>query len=837
MPARAIATLAGKQSRSNYLMATFHPWQQYADGRPHSIPCPSPTHGGDRSGDNCSVHMVTEGEWALFCYSHQCSYASIAEGLGLPRRPKGAPWEPSMVTRYDHPEGDQRVSERYDYPISFPGYADKPCPWKERGKEPCGETYTTKHKHFRQPKSSRGTYLKLWGENGPSYNVIIVVEGEKTARSLMQASIAARAYTPASWRGGAPAVKGINFSPVRGRDVILWPDNNDQGQAAMATAAERCQAAGASSIKVVNLDGLGLPEGGDAADLSAGRCIEAVEAATDYAPPSVMRPNGISPPSRDGWHALGLWYADRFLRDSYRYANIYDQLGWWWYDGRRWVPLQSDDPRLLDSIGRRRLDLVDELNRHGKDGLAELISSDERWQRIKGKTTDFWTGMRDILAGPVPDPKLYHVGTPSGVVDLRTGELYPHHPDYNIRAVTTGKYRPDESEALREAIRQRFDKVLDPETQLAYVQLVGLALTKRAQSYRPVVMIIGPSGSGKGDAANIALRSMGDLGMQVSREWLAMRIRNEIDAATTEILERQSAMVKVDELETETSVATHRLLELTGNTPLSSRRAYGSLVKGTIRAQVWTTAVSPPNMSATSGLRRRLAVLRTQRELRPDEIDEDGAENQDLLDAVLTLGAMEAIAFYKPGYRAPEGRTSDKEEALADMDEVAHWLESRDDLHQVLTTDALKRANEELEGTHTQTFFSTKITQSKRWKKGQLHKRPVVLRRHDAGALLFDQSPQLQNEIESPDKGGVGGSQWHTSGEATDGKVVGMYTTDSPLLPPMGSIDLDGNPGCGACIIPLDAVADGLVCIQCGAWWEGAAGAKPGASPTLEGQA
>jgi putative DNA primase/helicase len=60
---------------------------------------------------------------------------------------------------------------------------------------------------------------------------IVVVEGEKTkdagAKLLVNAVVV-------SWIGGARAIKETDWSPICGRKIILWPDNDKPGEEAMA---------------------------------------------------------------------------------------------------------------------------------------------------------------------------------------------------------------------------------------------------------------------------------------------------------------------------------------------------------------------------------------------------------------------------------------------------------------------------------------------------------------------------------------------------------------------------------------------------------------------------
>jgi hypothetical protein len=87
---------------------------------------------------------------------------------------------------------------------------------------------------------------------------VILCEGEKSAD-------AARMMFPdhacISWCGGAQRADHADLAPLRGRDVIIWPDNDPEGAAAAATIHAKLPLA-----RVVRVDDLG--ESDDAADVA-----------------------------------------------------------------------------------------------------------------------------------------------------------------------------------------------------------------------------------------------------------------------------------------------------------------------------------------------------------------------------------------------------------------------------------------------------------------------------------------------------------------------------------------------------------------------------------------
>ena len=91
---------------------------------------------------------------------------------------------------------------------------------------------------------------------------VIVAEGEKTADAAGQLFPSHIAITS---MGGAKSPHLSDWSPLRGRDVVIWPDNDADGQRYAREVAALVLKAGASSALIVQLPA-GLPAGWDLAD-------------------------------------------------------------------------------------------------------------------------------------------------------------------------------------------------------------------------------------------------------------------------------------------------------------------------------------------------------------------------------------------------------------------------------------------------------------------------------------------------------------------------------------------------------------------------------------------
>lgn len=136
--------------------------------------------------------------------------------------------------------GDQFIVTRYDF-VDGEGHPQKV---------------------FAQWTWRRGKWAKQgYGPNRPLYCVhelakhatakVLVVEGEKC---VDVAAPHLKSLVVTTWAGGSQAWRQTDWSPLKGRDVILWPDADDTGRQACADLA-KFLINDAKSIKIVNPNG------------------------------------------------------------------------------------------------------------------------------------------------------------------------------------------------------------------------------------------------------------------------------------------------------------------------------------------------------------------------------------------------------------------------------------------------------------------------------------------------------------------------------------------------------------------------------------------------------
>lgn len=205
--------------------------------------------------------------------------------------PKDAPKPPATHSRHGKP------SMRYTY-LSAAGevnfYHDRFEPKAEgERKQFAPLTYwvngsTNKCEwRYKAPPNMRPLY-GLPGLQAATRPDVWIAEGEKATNALAALLPGAAVV---SWQGGAQAVSKADFSPLAGRDVVIWPDHDEAGKQAAEAVRRALMAVGAKSVRVLDLvqlsdylagQGYKLQTGDDAHDLKAsGFSVDDMQALTD----------------------------------------------------------------------------------------------------------------------------------------------------------------------------------------------------------------------------------------------------------------------------------------------------------------------------------------------------------------------------------------------------------------------------------------------------------------------------------------------------------------------------------------------------------------------------
>lgn len=85
------------------------------------------------------------------------------------------------------------------------------------------------------------------------HSKVLIVEGEKTADKALN-KFPEEDLICMTWSGGAGAAKKADWSPLTGRNVIVWPDNDKPGFQAGEDVCKELRKVGVRSLKLVSLE-------------------------------------------------------------------------------------------------------------------------------------------------------------------------------------------------------------------------------------------------------------------------------------------------------------------------------------------------------------------------------------------------------------------------------------------------------------------------------------------------------------------------------------------------------------------------------------------------------
>ena len=80
---------------------------------------------------------------------------------------------------------------------------------------------------------------------------VVLCEGEKAADAAAQLL---PNHVATCWPNGSNSWHKADLTPLKGRDVLLWPDNDDSGKGCMDTVAEKLREIGAVSVRFIELE-------------------------------------------------------------------------------------------------------------------------------------------------------------------------------------------------------------------------------------------------------------------------------------------------------------------------------------------------------------------------------------------------------------------------------------------------------------------------------------------------------------------------------------------------------------------------------------------------------
>lgn len=225
-----------------------------------------------------SVYADESGVWRFACHTSTCGFAG--DVFDVKARSSGRKVEDVLIelTRANEPKAAPKIYATITAMVSALSastryvYAHPDTKAAEMVVLRC-ETSDGGKTFLQASPCAGGFWLKAPKKPWPIYNrarvrsadMVIVVEGEKCVHALHGVGFVATT-SPA---GSANADKA-DWTPLAGKTVILWPDNDDAGRKYMANVAEILQKLDPMPlVKIIDIADMSLPPKGDVVEFLA----------------------------------------------------------------------------------------------------------------------------------------------------------------------------------------------------------------------------------------------------------------------------------------------------------------------------------------------------------------------------------------------------------------------------------------------------------------------------------------------------------------------------------------------------------------------------------------
>jgi putative DNA primase/helicase len=306
------------------------------------------------------------------------------------------------------------------------------------------------------------------------------------------------------------------------------------------------------------------------------------------------RETGVDP-FTDQW--LGLGFVSRHV-DEVRYTAAWSRYNFW--DGNLW---RSDDTLKVFSMAQLLCREVAAGVKKGKDTANlrnYLLSGTARARMLEMAREN-----PEMAARPGDwdrDPWL--LGTPSGTVDLRTGELRPSDPRDMI-SLSTAVAPGGDCTLWKETLKGIF---LDDEAVISFVKrLAGYSLTGLTVE-EILVFLHGGGGNGKGTVVETILYVIGDYGCTVPMTTLIQRRHQEHPTEIAKLHRKRLAVAS--ETEEGARWNTARIKLLTGSDRLTGRFMRNDYFDFDPTFQLFVSANEQPSFGKVDdAIRRRLVMI------------------------------------------------------------------------------------------------------------------------------------------------------------------------------------------------------------------------------------
>jgi P4 family phage/plasmid primase-like protien len=433
-----------------------------------------------------------------------------------------------------------------------------------------------------------------------------ITEGVKKADALTSRGACVVALSGVfNWRSPLGTLGDWEDVTLRGRQVIVCFDadarHNPNVMRAMQRLGKWLKSKQAKTVLylIVPGDVNGKPVKGADDFFAAGGTLDQLRAAATTTAPRIDQTDDAFTDAR-----LAETIADDVLDGQFCWAS---GLGWMQWDGRRWS--ECTDIAVTEAVRQHCLARFEEAARALREDSSENAKA-----AVTGWRSMLGAGRERAVVGLVKGivernardfdrhPDL--LNTPSGVVELETGDLLPHDPSLFLTKITGAAYAPG-------ATHPDWSKALEalPEAERAYMQArYGQAITGYMTPDDVTPVCQGGGENGKSTLNETIGQAIGGYYLLVSDRVLMANP----DAHPTELMDFQGARLAVlEETPEARRLDPQRLKRVIGTPRITARRIRQDSVTFEATHSLFISTNHRPNVEESDhGTWRRLTLVR-----------------------------------------------------------------------------------------------------------------------------------------------------------------------------------------------------------------------------------
>lgn len=390
-------------------------------------------------------------------------------------------------------------------------------------------------------------------------NPIFIVEGEKDADRLWQIGLPATTCAL-----GADKWLPEYSDFLNDREVVILPDNDEQGKRHADKIAKSLWIVDPPSIKIVELPGLN--EKGDVSDwLDQGgtkqRLLALAKDMVTFTPDSEI--------TTKFW-PTDLYNARRLIQlygDIIRYCW---KVGWLIYDGKRWN--MDEGQAMAEKLaGQTAESLWDEWKKaklpEQKQIILRWFVQSQKYRQITSMLNMARSNDRISVYQKQLDGDIYLFNCENGTINLHTGNFRPHRPDDMLTKLAPVKYDPKVEAPI-------WLKCLDTwmendQEKIGYLQkLLGMCLTGDICA-RVFPIFYGSGSNGKSVCLDTIREMMGDYALTAPEDLLTEKSYHVHPTEIATLAGRR--LVTLDETKPNMRLRTALVKRMTGDRTLQGR--------------------------------------------------------------------------------------------------------------------------------------------------------------------------------------------------------------------------------------------------------------------------